>query len=111
MELQTEVNPCLGKLHQEGHRYAWSVISKAANLEGFGDFIYSEISTLVDRYATWLIFNLTEPGHSTTILDNSHDAVSKMIGDLYAQINPPRQWPVPDQLINWKIWNDWNMKI
>ena len=52
MELQTEVNPCLGKLHQEGHRYAGSVISKAANLEGFGDSIYSKIITLVDRYAT-----------------------------------------------------------
>ena len=86
MELQTLANPRLGKLWQERHRYAGSVINKAANLEGLGDLTSAEISTLVDRYATWLMFNLTETGYTSTINGNSHDAASKMIGDVCTQI-------------------------
>jgi len=86
MELQTLVNPRLGKLWQERHRYAGSVINKAANLEGLGDLTSAEISALVDRYATWLMFNLTETGYTSTINGNSHDAASKMIGDVCTQI-------------------------
>jgi hypothetical protein len=86
MELQTLVNPRLGKLWQERQNYAGSVINKAANLEGLGDLTPSEISVLVDRYATWLMFKLTETGYSTTINGNSHDATSKMIGDVCTQI-------------------------
>jgi hypothetical protein len=62
------------------------VINKEANLEGLGDLTSAEISALVDRYATWLMFNLTETGYTSTNNGNSHDAASKMIGDVCTQI-------------------------
>ena len=53
---------------------------------GFSDLTTSEISALVDQYATWLMFKLTETGYSTTINDNSYEVVSKMICDVCVPI-------------------------
>ena len=51
MELQSLVDPRTGKLWQERHRYAGSVISKAATLEGFEELTSADNSGLVNRYA------------------------------------------------------------
>ena len=51
MELQSLVDPRIGKLWQERHRYAESVISKAATLEGFEELTSADNSGLVNRYA------------------------------------------------------------
>ena len=51
MELQTLVEPRIGKLWWERHRYAGSVISKAATLEGFEELTSADNSGLVNRYA------------------------------------------------------------
>ena len=51
MQLQTLVDPRLGKLWQERLRHAKSVISTEADLEGIGELTSSEINHLVDLYA------------------------------------------------------------
>lgn len=85
MELQTRANRQLGKLWQEHQRYAGLMINKAANSKGVGDFTSSKISTLVEGYATPLMFNLTEPGYGTTVNGNSLNVASKMICDVCTQ--------------------------
>ena len=52
-ELQSLVDPGIGKLWQERHRYAGSVINKAATLEGVEELTSADINDLVDRYAAW----------------------------------------------------------
>ena len=49
MELQSLVDPRIGKLWQERHRYAGSVISKVATLEGVEELTSADINGRVDR--------------------------------------------------------------
>ena len=86
MHLQTLVDPRLGKLWQERQRHARSVISTAADLEGVGELTSLEINHLVDRYAAWLMINLTETEHISMTDGNAHEAATKMIGDVCTQI-------------------------
>ena len=86
MQLQSLVDPRLGKLWQERQRHARSVISTAADLEGIGELTSLEINHLVDRYAAWLMINLTETEHISLTDDNAHEAATKMIGDVCTQI-------------------------
>ena len=86
MELQSLVDPRIGKLWQERHRYAGSVISKAATLEGVEELTSADINGLVDRYAAWLMTNLTEAGYATMINGDAHAAATKMIGDVCTKI-------------------------
>ena len=86
MELQSLVDPRIGKLWQERHRYAGSVISKAATLEGVEELTSADINGLVDRYAAWLMTNLTEAGYATMINGDAHAAATKMIGDVCTRI-------------------------
>ena len=86
MQLQTLVDPRLGKLWQERQRHARSVISTAADLEGIGELTSLEINHLVDRYAAWLMINLTETEHISLTDGNAHEAATKMIGDVCTQI-------------------------
>ena len=86
MQLQTLVDPRLGKLWQERQRHARSVISTAADLEGIDEFTSLEINHLVDRYATWLMINLTGTEHINMTDGNAHKAATKMIGDKCTQI-------------------------
>jgi hypothetical protein len=72
IELQSLVDPRIGKLWQERHRYAGSVISKAATLEGVEELTSADINCLVDRYAAWLMTNLTEADYATMINDGAH---------------------------------------
>ena len=51
MELQSLVDPRIGKLWQKRHRYAGSVISKAATFEGVDELTPADINGLVDHYA------------------------------------------------------------
>ncbi|MDC0476264.1 hypothetical protein OAN83_00515 [Alphaproteobacteria bacterium] len=62
MKLQSLVDPRIGKFWQERHRYAGSVISKAASSEDVEGLISADINGLVNRYAAWLMTNLTEAG-------------------------------------------------
>ena len=84
-ELQTRMNRRLGKLWQEHQRYAGLMINNAANSKGLDDLTSSEISKLVDGYATPLTFNLTELGYGTTVNGNSHNVASIMICDVCTQ--------------------------
>ena len=86
MELQSLVDPQIGKLWQERHCYAGSVISKAASLENFEDLTAAGINGLVNRYAAWLMTNLTEAGYATMINGDAHAAATKMIGDVCMKI-------------------------
>ena len=86
MQLQTLVDPRLGKLWQERQRHARSVISTAADLEGIGELTSLEINHLVDRYAAWLMINLTETEHISLTDGNAHEAATKMICDVCTQI-------------------------
>ncbi len=86
MELQSLVDPRIGKLWQERHRYAGSVISKAATLEGVEELTSADINGLVDRYAAELMTNLTEAGNATMINGDAHAAATKMIGDVCTKI-------------------------
>ena len=86
MQLQTLVDPRLGKLWQERQRHARSVISTAADLEQFGELTSLEINHFVDRYAAWLMINLTETEHISLTDGNAHEAATKMIGDVCTQI-------------------------
>jgi hypothetical protein len=86
MELQSLVDPRIGKLWQERHRYAGSVISKAATLEGVEELTSADINGLVDRYAAELMTNLTEAGYATMINGDAHAAATKMIGDVCTKI-------------------------
>ena len=86
LELQSLVDPRIGKLWQERHRYAGSVISKAATLEGVEELTSADINCLVDRYAAWLMTNLTEAGYATMINGDAHAATAKMIGDVCTKI-------------------------
>ena len=86
MELQSLVDPRIGKLWQERHRYAGSVISKAATLEGVEELTSAYINGLVDRYAAELMTNLTEAGYATMINGDAHAAATKMIGDVCTKI-------------------------
>ena len=58
LELQSLVDPRIGKLWQERH-----------------------------RYAAWLMTNLTEAGYATMINGDGHAAAAKMIGDVCPKIN------------------------
>jgi hypothetical protein len=58
------------------------VISKAATLQGVEELKSADINVLVDRYAAWLITNLTEAGYETVINGDAHAAATKMIGDV-----------------------------
>ena len=82
MQLQTLVDPRLGKLWQERQRHARSVISTAADLERIGELASLEKNHLVDRYAAWLMINLTETEHISLTDGNAHEAATKMIGDV-----------------------------
>jgi hypothetical protein len=86
IELQSLVDPRIGKLWQERHRYAGSVISKAATLEGVEELTSADINCLVDRYAAWLMTNLTEADYATMINDGAHVVATKIIGDVCAKI-------------------------
>ena len=86
MQLQTLVDPRLGKLWQERQCYARSVISTTADLEGVGELMSLEIRHLIDRYTAWLMINLTETEHISMTDGNAHEAVTKMIGDVCTQI-------------------------
>jgi hypothetical protein len=86
MELQSLVDPRIGKLWQERHRYAGSVISKAATLEGAEELTSADNNGLVDRYAARLMINLTETGCATMINGDTHSAATKMIGDVCTKI-------------------------
>ena len=86
MQLQTLVDPRLGKLWQELQRHTKSVISTAANLEGVGELTSLEINHLVDRYAAWLMINLTETEHISLTDGNAHEVATKMIGDVHTQV-------------------------
>ena len=86
MELQSLVDPRIGKLWQERHRYAGLVISKAASLEGVEELTSADINGLVDRYAAWLMTNLTEAGYATMINGDAHAAATKMNGDVCTKI-------------------------
>ena len=82
MQLQTLVEPRLGKLWQERQRHARSVISTATDLERIGELTSLEINHLVDRYAAWLMINLTEREHISMTDGNAHEATIKTIGDV-----------------------------
>ena len=86
MQLEPLVDPRLRKLWQERQRFARSVISTAASLEGVGELTCWEIDHLGDRYAAWLIINLTETEHISMTDGNAHEAATKMIGDACTQI-------------------------
>jgi len=86
MQLQTLVDPRLRKLWQERQRHARSLISTAADLEGIGELTSLEINHLVERYAAWLMINLTETEHISLTDGNAHEAATKMIGDVCTQI-------------------------
>ena len=86
MELQSLVDPRIGKLWQERYLYAGSVISKAETLEGVEELTSADINGLVDRYAAELMTNLTEAGYATMINGDAHAAATKMIGDVCMKI-------------------------
>jgi hypothetical protein len=86
MELQSLVDPRIGKLWQERHRYAESVISNASTLESVEKLTLADINSLVDRYADWLMTNLTEAGYATMINGDAHAATAKMIGNVCTKI-------------------------
>ena len=62
------------------------MISKAATLEGAGELTPADINGLVDRYAAWLMTNLTEAGYATMINGDANAATTKMIGDVCTKI-------------------------
>ena len=62
------------------------MISKAARLEGVEELTSADINGLVDRYAAWLMTNLTEAGYATMINGDAHAAATKMIGDVCTKI-------------------------
>ena len=76
MRLQTLLDPWLGKLRQERQRYARSVISTAVDLEGIGELTSLEINHNVDRYAVWLMTNLTKTEHISMTDGKAHDAAT-----------------------------------
>ena len=62
------------------------MINKAATLESDEELTLPNISGLVDRYAAWLMTNLTEAGYETMINGDAHAATAKMIGDVCTNI-------------------------
>ena len=86
MQLQALMVVRLGKLWQERQRHARSVISVTADLEIIGELRSLEFNHLVDRYAAWLMINLTETEHIRMTDGNAHEAATKMIGDVCTQI-------------------------
>ena len=62
------------------------MISKAATLEAIEELTFADISGLVDRYAAWLMTNLTEAGYATMINGDAHAAATKMISDVCTKI-------------------------
>jgi hypothetical protein len=86
MELQSLIDPRIGKLWQERHRFAKSLVSKAAILEGVEELTSADINGLVDRYAAWLMTNLTEAGYTTMINGDAYAATTKMIDDVCTKI-------------------------
>ena len=86
MQLQTLVDPRLGKLYQERQYHARSVISTAADLERIGELTSSEINHHVERYAAWLMINLTETEQISMTDGNAHEAATKIIGDECTQM-------------------------
>ena len=86
MELQSLVDPRIGKFWQKRHRYAESLISKAATLECVEELTSADINGIVDRYAAWLMTNLTEAGYTTMINGDAYAATTKMIDDVWTKI-------------------------
>ena len=62
------------------------MISKAATLEGVEELTSAYINGLVDRYAAWLMTNLTEASCATTVNGDTHAAATKMIGEVCTKI-------------------------
>ena len=86
MQLQTLVDPWLGKLWQERQHHTGSLISTAADLEDVGELTFLEIKHLIERYAAWLMINLTETKHIRMTVGYAHEVATKMIGDVCTQI-------------------------
>jgi hypothetical protein len=86
MKLQSLVDSRIGKLWQERHRYAGSVMSKAASLKDVEKLTSADINGLVNRYAAWLMTNLTEAGYATMVNGDAHAAATEMIGDVCTKI-------------------------
>ena len=93
MAMRMLVDGKVGRLWTERRAYSGSVILHAAKVEGRADIDSTGVDELLNRYATWLLNNLTNMANAEILDSAARDAASDMIGDvctgLYAQADRP----------------------
>ena len=82
MEMQNVIDGDAGRLWLERRKYAGATVREASLMEGLPAATDSEINTLVEDYAMWLVTNLVTDGGGTGLDESAHERTGKMVADL-----------------------------
>ena len=82
MEMQSLIDGEAGRLWLERRRYAGAIVREATLMEGLPAATDSEINTLVENYAMWLVTSLVTDGGDTGLDRTAHEQTGKMVVDL-----------------------------
>ena len=82
MEMQNVIDGDAGRLWLERRKYAGAIVREASLMEGLPAATDSEINTLVEDYAMWLVTNLVTDGGGTGLDESAHERTGKMVADL-----------------------------
>ena len=82
MEMQSLIDGEAGRLWLERRRYAGAIVREATLMEGLPAATDSEINTLVENYAMWLVTSLVTDGGDTGLDGTAHERTGKMVADL-----------------------------
>ena len=82
MEMQNVIDGDAGRLWLERRQYAGDIVRAARLMEGLPAATDSEINTLVEDYAMWLVTNLVTDGGGTGLDESAHERTGKMVADL-----------------------------
>ena len=77
MEMQSLTDGEAGRLWLEQRRYAGAIVRKATLMEGLPAATDSEINTLVENYAMWLVTSLVTDGGDTGLDGTAHERSGK----------------------------------
>lgn len=82
MELQGIIDTQTGKLWLERRKFAGAVVRQASVLEGLPAASAADIDGLVNRYAQWLLANLTSENDAQSIDPAAHASATQMIAEV-----------------------------
>lgn len=77
MEMQSLIDGEAGRLWPERRRYAGAIVREATLMEGPPAATDSEINTLVENYAMWLVTSLATDGGDTGLDRTAHERTGK----------------------------------